>query len=188
MDFGELLGRIKSGDPAAEEELYRLLEPVLKPMIGRMLRESEARRVLDPTDVFHTALRRLLGLGDEQCPQNMEAWLTKVARNYVLQAQRDHGTRRTTTHGDTMAETVAAKGDESSAEQLEELASVRAQLGEPVYNSLLEVGYGASWAAVTEKYASAEKSADTWRKQCQRKRDEIRRALGGQKDRDFTPR
>lgn len=178
MDFGELLERSRRGDSAAEEELYRLLKPVIQPMIARMLRESAARRVLDPTDVFHTALRRLME--QEVTPANLPAWLVSVARHRVLELQRSHGVSRTESQSDALKDSRSPreKRPDEQAESLELLSQARRALGEEIYQSLLHIQEGGSWIQAAAQYAPPGTSPEAWRKRCERRCEDFRRSLG----------
>src|SRR5262245_35076190 len=107
--YAELLRRALSGDQAAAAALYGLLKPVLGAVIGPMLRESKARRVLDPSDAVQTAFRRLLEKGGPP-PDNLVAWCMTVAVRRVLEQQRSPSVSRTEPQADVLGECLVAKG------------------------------------------------------------------------------
>jgi DNA-directed RNA polymerase specialized sigma24 family protein len=172
MNFDDLLQRARRGEQAAEDELYRLLMPVLRPLIARMLGQSAAKRVLDPTDLFHTALRRLLYI--ETCPENLQAWLLATARNRLLQIQKSHGVSRTHLDADGMVSLPESNsplaqvidGEEQVINEVT-LAHIRQHLPPEVFESLVKHFDGISWADIAAEHASGTKP-DTWRIHCRR--------------------
>ena len=49
--FGDLLTRVRAGDPGAAEELIRKYEPVIRVTVRARLTDSRLRRVMDTMDI-----------------------------------------------------------------------------------------------------------------------------------------
>lgn len=177
MDLGDLLQRAQQGEQAAQDELYRLLKPVLRPIIARILRQSAAKRVLDPTDLIQTAWRRLLKKGT--MPDNLEAWLCQVARRRLFQVQKSHGVSRTHLDEDGLAKMSLSKSN-SPLEIIvhaEELERVRQHLVPAVYESLMMFNAGDSWVEIAAVHAPPGIQTESWAKRCGRKLAECREAM-----------
>jgi DNA-directed RNA polymerase specialized sigma24 family protein len=174
-EFEDLLRRARENDQEAWERLYDYLKPMLKPLVERMLRESAARRVLQPTDVFHSALADLLA--QPAPPQDLAAWLWVVMRNRVLQAQRRHDQSRTHSAGAQVDSLLGREGDPGQTVAYDDaVAWVRQELRErlepAVLDSLTRVADGGSWQEAADRHAPGT-AGNTWMRHCHRRRDEV---------------
>jgi DNA-directed RNA polymerase specialized sigma24 family protein len=185
-EFEDLLRRARENDPEAWERLYDYLKPMLKPLVERMLRESAARRLLQPTDVFHSALAEFLA--QPIPPQNLAAWLRVVMHNKVLQYQRRHEHLRTHTAGGHVDSLLGREEDPGQAVAYDDADAwvrqeLREQLEPAVLDSLTLVADGGGWQEAADRHAPGT-AGNTWMRHCHRRRDEVlaelRRRVAGQ--------
>ncbi len=84
LENADLVRRVRSGDTEAFEELYRRHAPMVRRIVGSMLRQPE--RVDDAVqDVFLKALERL---GTLREPARLDTWLKAIARNVATDQLR----------------------------------------------------------------------------------------------------
>jgi len=93
--FAELLARVRSGDPAAAEELVRRYEPMIRLEVRMRLRDPRLRRLFDSLDVCQSVLgsffvRAAAGQYDLQRPEHVAALLAVMARNKLAAEARKH--------------------------------------------------------------------------------------------------
>lgn len=93
--FAELLARVRSGDPAAAEELVRRYEPMIRLEVRMRLRDPRLRRLFDSLDVCQSVLgsffvRAAAGQYDLQRPEHVAALLAVMARNKLAAEARRH--------------------------------------------------------------------------------------------------
>jgi RNA polymerase sigma-70 factor (ECF subfamily) len=116
-DFAELIGRIRSGDARAAEQLVRQYEPLIRRAIRVRLEDHRLRHVFDSMDVCQSVLasfflRTAAGSYDLQQPQDLVRLLVRMAQNKLAEAarrqyrqKRDRG--RTVGASDTLLERIA---------------------------------------------------------------------------------
>lgn len=93
IDIAELIRQIRSGEPAAAEQLFRYYEPEIRAEIRYRLRSSAVRRVVDSQDIcqsvmFSFFLRIGAGQYEIEQPQELLQLLLKIARNKTNDAYR----------------------------------------------------------------------------------------------------
>jgi DNA-directed RNA polymerase specialized sigma24 family protein len=72
-ELQEFLGRLKSGDRRAVEELLRELDPFLRRAIRLRLLDHRLRRVLDTTDIYQSLLKDFLVRTESEQPVETRA-------------------------------------------------------------------------------------------------------------------
>lgn len=99
-NVAELLGRVRTGDPAAAEDLVRTYEPELRRAIRVRLTDARLRRLVDSIDICQSVLagffvRTAAGQYDIQTPEELLKLLVTMARNRVIDwARRSQADRR----------------------------------------------------------------------------------------------
>ncbi|TWT39196.1 RNA polymerase sigma factor [Blastopirellula retiformator] len=93
IDIAELIRQIRSGQPAAAEQLFRYCEPEIRAEIRYRLRSTAVRRVVDSQDIcqsvmFSFFLRIGAGQYEIEQPQELLRLLLKIARNKTHDAYR----------------------------------------------------------------------------------------------------
>jgi DNA-directed RNA polymerase specialized sigma24 family protein len=179
-EIADLLNRYREGDEQAGTELYLLLQPVLRPMIARLLRGSPARCEADTIDIVHSVARRFLE--EPTLPLNPRAWLRQVAKNRIQEIQRRGCNSRRESEEDILAlQTSQVDSPEEEAIGAEHLGLVRAHLPLAVYESLLLVrGRQGTWEDAWMRFAPKAVSDEAWEKHCHRAFAVVVRVLGGE--------
>ena len=99
-DFSELIGRLRRGQAAAADELWRRFEPLLRREVRLRLRDPRLRRRLDESDVCQSVMasffiRCAAGQFDLDGPEQLLRLLTTMGRNKLAtQARRHQAGRR----------------------------------------------------------------------------------------------
>jgi RNA polymerase sigma factor (sigma-70 family) len=98
--FAHLLHRVRRGDAAAAEEVWRHYEPFLRREVRLRLRDPRLRRLFDEQDVCQSVMasffvRATAGQFDLDGPDQLRHLLAGMARNKLaLQARRHQAQRR----------------------------------------------------------------------------------------------
>lgn len=125
-DVAHLLGRARSGDPAAVERLVRLHLGAAYAVALAVLRDpTEAEDVVQ--DAFVGALERL---DEVRAPEKFAAWLLQIVRNRSRNALRSRAVRETLplSEADTRADRESPLRDAERAELRERLTAGLAEL------------------------------------------------------------
>lgn len=106
----ELLQRVRSGDPAAAEELVRTYEPELRRAIRVRLTDARLRRLVDSIDICQSVLagffvRTAAGQYDIETPEELLRLLVTMARNRVIDWTRRSKADRRDTRRDVSLQT-----------------------------------------------------------------------------------
>lgn len=184
--FQGLLGRVRTGDGAAAEELVRRYEPVIRRIVHIRLVDARLRRLLDSTDICQSVLgsffvRAALGQFELKTPDDLVKLLAKMARNklaYQARQQqagpRDH--RRVVAGPERLAEAVGR--DPTPSRQLgaqELLAEARRRLSAEELHLLELREQGLEWAEIAGQMGG---SPEALRKRLARAVDLVAQQLG----------
>jgi RNA polymerase sigma factor (sigma-70 family) len=184
--FVHLIGRLRSGDMAAAEELVRHYEPVVRRAIRVRMVNPALRRAVDSVDICQSVMgsffvRAALGQYDLSSPEQLAGLLIRLARNKVADAarreqagQRDY--RRRQPEGSAV-ERVAAHDDSPSqavagAELLEKF---RERLSPEERRLAEQRAQGREWDDLAVETGE---SAEALRKRLARAVDRVARELG----------
>jgi RNA polymerase sigma factor (sigma-70 family) len=98
--FAELLRRVRAGDVAAADELWRHYEPFLRREVRLRLRDPSLRRLFDEDDVCQSVMasffvRAAAGQFELEGPEHLRNLLARMGRNKLAgQARRHQAGRR----------------------------------------------------------------------------------------------
>jgi RNA polymerase sigma-70 factor (ECF subfamily) len=98
--FVDLMRRVRAGDAAAADELWRQFEPFLRRDVRLRLRDPHLRRLLDEGDVCQSVMasffvRAAAGQFDLDGPEQLQQLLARMGRNKLAgQARRHRAERR----------------------------------------------------------------------------------------------
>ena len=169
--FRELIGRVRSGDRAAADELVRLYEPEIRRFIRLQLSGSRLRRTLDSADIFQSVflnfyVRVMDGQFDLEEPIQFLRLLATMAKNRII----DHGRKpsaRALDGGSDLWDRVAAGGASPSdaVAQQEILQQVLARLSAEERDLAQKRDEGRSWQDLADEYGE---TADALRKRLER--------------------
>src|SRR5439155_9844929 len=135
--FRDLMGRVRSGDDRAAEELVRRYEPTIRMAIRVRLDQSDLRRLFDSMDICQSVManffvRAASGQFELDEPAQLVKLLVTMARNKLINyvhhqqaARRDHRRRENT---DTAEVADAAPTPSQLATYRELLEAVRRHL------------------------------------------------------------
>jgi RNA polymerase sigma factor (sigma-70 family) len=189
--FGELIGRVRSGDALAAAEVVRRYEPALRRAVrARLRRDPRLCRLLDSVDVSQSVLasffvRAALGQYDLTTPEHLLKLLATIARNKVVnQAKRQRAVRRDDGHNEPLAEgrdvPAPGPGPGDQAEARELLAEALRRLSPEERRSLELRDEGRAWAEIA---AALGGSPDALRVQLARAVARVSAELGLDEDR-----
>jgi RNA polymerase sigma-70 factor (ECF subfamily) len=183
-DFADLMTQLRSGDPAAAEELVRRFEPVVRMEIRCRLRDPRLRRVFDSLDICQMVLgsffvRAAAGQFDLERPEQLVGLLKRMAQLKLAQEARRQSAARRDVHLVGSLEGDPHPGDDPTPSRVlagrELLAEVRRRLG-PEERRLAELrGQGVEWAAIAAEMGG---TAQARRKQLARALGRIAQELG----------
>jgi RNA polymerase sigma-70 factor (ECF subfamily) len=184
--FGDLIRRVRAGEPDAAAELVRRYEPAIRRFVRVHMHDARLRRVLDSTDICQSVLatffvRANLGQYDLDTPENLLKLLATIARNKVTnQANRQQAGRRDYRRdrvlGEQSATLRAAQSDPAEqAAARELLAKVREGLSDEERQLAEMRGRGDSWAEIATALGG---SAEALRKKLARALDRVLHELG----------
>jgi RNA polymerase sigma-70 factor (ECF subfamily) len=186
VPFGELIRRVRAGEPDAAAELVRRYEPAIRRVVRVHLRDARLRRLLDSTDVCQSVLatffvRAHLGQYDLDTPEDLLHLLVSIARNKLTnQAHRHQANRRDYRRVQAIAaqdhrvcDPRAGPAEQVAGRDL--LAQLRERLSEDERRLAEWRGRGDSWAKIAAVYG---RSAEALRKQLTRALDRVWRQLG----------
>src|SRR5690348_6301257 len=91
--FRELIGRVRTGDAEAAEELVRTYEPAIRIVVRRRLTDSALRRIVDSMDIAQSVLgaffvRAASGQFELTTPQQLKKLLVTMALNRIRNLAR----------------------------------------------------------------------------------------------------
>jgi RNA polymerase sigma-70 factor (ECF subfamily) len=143
-DFSARLSRGRTGDPAAQEQLFAAWRPLLRLQARRLLGRELSGRV-DPSDVVQEALTQAFHDLDRfrgQSEGEWVGWLKAIVAGQAAKARRHHHAARRAVGGERpLADAAAAQpGPEAQAlghEAANRLAAALEQLPEPYREVLL---------------------------------------------------
>jgi RNA polymerase sigma factor (sigma-70 family) len=97
--FAELIGRVRRGDAAAAEVVWRRYEPLLRREVRLRLRDPRLRRLFDEADVCQSVmasffLRATAGEFALDGPEQLRQLLAQMGRNKLATQARRHQARR----------------------------------------------------------------------------------------------
>ncbi len=97
--FDDLLRRVRTGDAAAADELWRQYEPFLRREVRLRLRDPHLRRLFDENDVCQSVMasffvRAAAGQFDLGGPEQLRQLLSRMGRNKLATQARRHRARR----------------------------------------------------------------------------------------------
>lgn len=171
-NVAELLGRVRTGDPTAAEDLVRTYEPELRRAIRVRLTDARLRRLVDSIDICQSVLagffvRTAAGQYDIQTPEELLKLLVTMARNRVIdwarrsQADRRDGRRNVsmqTADGGEMQFESGQAGPVSVLVSRDLLEQVRNRLNADELKLMEQRAEGRNWneiAATTGEQANA---------------------------------
>lgn len=185
---GELVSRLRAGDPGAADQLVREYEPVIRSWVRVWLRRQDARlrRLFDSMDVCQSVLasffvRAAAGQYDLGRPGQLTALLMQMARHKLScevrrQTARRRDVRRTDAGG--LDEAAVAVADPTPSERYaarDLLAEVRRRLSDEERRIADRRGEGDDWAAIA---AALGGTPDGRRMQLTRALDRVAEQLG----------
>lgn len=160
--FADLIRRVRTGDPAAADELVRRYEPLVRREVRFRLEDRRLGRAFDADDVCQSVLgsfflRAAAGQFDLAAPENLSKLLARMTRNKIASAARAQ-TRQKRDHrrdggGDTALAGVAADQTSPSLavagqELLERLRALLTDEERRISDLRAD---GAEWAEVAER-------------------------------------
>ncbi|HLJ95040.1 MAG TPA: sigma-70 family RNA polymerase sigma factor [Gemmataceae bacterium] len=177
--FRDLIGRVRSGDDRAAEELVRRYESTIRMAIRVRLDQSHLRRLFDSMDICQSVManffvRAASGQFELDKPEQLVKLLVTMARNklinYVHHQQAGRRDHRRQASVDTAEVTDAAPTPSQIATYRELLEAVRSRLsGEE--RRLAELrGAGCSWPEIA---AEVGENADALRFRLTRALDRV---------------
>jgi len=91
--FQDLLARVRAGDNEASALLFETYAPHLKRLVRSWMRAESMRRRADASDIYQSVMasffvRAALGQYDISGPEQLQALLTRIARNKVADLAR----------------------------------------------------------------------------------------------------
>ena len=185
---GELVSRLRAGDPGAADQLVREYEPVIRSWVRVWLRRQDARlrRVFDSMDVCQSVLasffvRAAAGQYDLDRPEQLTALLMRMSRHKLAcavrkQTARRRDVRRTDAGGlDEAAAAVADPTPSAKYADQDLLAEVRRRLSDEERRIADRRAEGDDWAAIA---AALGGTPDGRRMQLARALDRVAEQLG----------
>jgi RNA polymerase sigma-70 factor (ECF subfamily) len=119
--FVELIGRVRKGDAAAAEELWREYEPLLRREVRLRMRDPRLRQRFDEDDVCQSVMasffvRASMGQFDLTGPEHLRHLLAQMGRNKLFsQARRHTAERRDCRRGEQLPPNDGGAGREQSS-------------------------------------------------------------------------
>lgn len=97
--FRDLVRRVREGDPAAAEEIFRLYEPEIRREVRLRLKGPEIRRLLDSVDICQSVLhvffvRAARGEFELDHPSQLRKLFVTMAQNRIIDWSRRLRARR----------------------------------------------------------------------------------------------
>jgi DNA-directed RNA polymerase specialized sigma24 family protein len=183
--FADFMGRIRSGDARAAEELVRQYESAIRLAVRTRLTDPALKRQLDSVDVCQSVLasffvRTAAGQYDLTDPSQLIALLVRMAQNKLAGHARFHRRKRRDVRQVRGLDAAAEHaGPGPSPERVtagrDLLEALRARLG-PVERELADRrGAGQEWSEIA---AALGGTADGRRKQLKRAIDDVAPELG----------
>jgi RNA polymerase sigma-70 factor (ECF subfamily) len=185
---GNLVARLRAGDPAAADRLVREYEPVIRSWVRVWLRRQDARlrRLFDSVDVCQSVLasffvRAAAGQYDLDRPEQLTALLVQMAKNKLScevrrQTARRRDVRRTDAGGLDGAAVAAADPTPSAhCAGRELLQEVRSRLSDEERRIADRRAGGDDWAAIAADLGG---TPDGRRMQLARALDRVTEQLG----------
>src|SRR3954451_5481193 len=93
--FGELIRRVRAGDPGAATELVHHYEPAIRRAVRFRLADARLGSLLDSMDICQSVLKSFFvraasGQYDLETPQQLLKLLTTMAHNKLISQARKH--------------------------------------------------------------------------------------------------
>jgi RNA polymerase sigma-70 factor (ECF subfamily) len=177
--FRDLMGRVRSGDDQAAEELVRRYEPTIRVAIRVRLDQSDLRRLFDSMDVCQSVManffvRAASGQFELDKPEQLVKLLVTMARNklvnYVHHQQAGRRDSRRQVNFDTTEVAESAPTPSQVATYRELLEAVRCRLSEEEQRLADLRGAGRSWPEIA---AEVGENADALRFRLTRALDRV---------------
>jgi RNA polymerase sigma-70 factor (ECF subfamily) len=184
--FADFIRRVRAGDAAAAEELFRRYEPMIRLEVRLRLRDPRLRRLLDEGDVCQSVLasfflRAAAGQYDLDRPEQLLGLLVGMARNKAAAQARRHQAERRDVRRDAPLEAgggaVAARGPSPSEPVVlgELLQEFRARLSAEEQQLADRRARGMAWADIAAELGG---TPDGRRVQLDRAIQRVSRELG----------
>jgi RNA polymerase sigma-70 factor (ECF subfamily) len=177
--FRELIGRVRSGDDRAAEELVRRYEPTIRLAIRVRLDQSDLRRLFDSMDLCQSVManffvRAASGQFELDQPEQLVKLLVTMARNklinYVHHQQAERRDCRRQVNVDETVVAAATPTPSQVATYRELLDSVRNRLSGEERRLADLRGTGSSWPEIA---AEVGENADALRFRLTRALDRV---------------
>jgi RNA polymerase sigma-70 factor (ECF subfamily) len=184
--LGELLARVRAGDPDAAAELVRRYETNIRVAVRTRLTDPVLRRQFDSADVCQSVLASFfvrVGLGqyDLTSPADLIALLVRMTHNKVVSRVRFHGRERRDAHrtepdaAERLERMTAGADPARVAAGRELLGAVQAEMDNEERAIAGLRAQGCTWNEVAERLGG---TAEGRRKQFGRTLDRVTAKLG----------
>ena len=177
--FRDLIGRVRSGDDRAAEELVRRYEPTIRMAIRVRLDQSHLRRLFDSMDICQSVManffvRAASGQFELDQPEQLVKLLVTMARNklinHVQQQQAGRRDHRRQADLDTAEVADSTPTPSQVASYRELLEAVRSHLSGEERRLAVLRGAGSSWPEIA---AEVGENADALRFRLTRALDRV---------------